>query len=276
MNCERWKTGCGNCPDLDIPFKFRRDTTALNWKIKRAVFKRSALDIVVGSRWQAERVRQSPLLSHLAMHHVPYGVDTRVYKTGDKAAARAILGIPADAHVIAFRSTPYSRNFKGTEYIESALNSFKPRKRTFLVLLEGIGGLNSLRQKFDILELGWIFDQAKIALALQAADIFLMPSIAEAFGLMAIESMACGTPVIVFEGTALPETIDAPRSGIAVPYKDSEALARAIADCLDNPGRLAQLRENGLRHVAAKHSFEAYADGYLALYERLVRERRAA
>lgn len=269
LGCERWKTGCGSCPDLDLPFALPRDTTARNWKLKRWVYERSKLDIVVGSRWEEERVRESPLLSRFPIHHVPYGIDTRVYKPGDWRAARTALGIPLDTQVIAFRSTPFSRNFKGTEYIERALAAYAPRKRTCLLTFEGLGGLDSLRGKYDFVELGWVFDQEKIAQALQAADIFLMPSIAEAWGMMAAESMACGTPVIVFEGTALPETIDAPRSGIAVPYKDSDALARAIAECLDKSAYLAQLRENGLRHIAAKHSFETYADGYLALYERL-------
>ena len=103
-----------------------------------------------------------------------------------------------------------------------------------------------------------------------------MPSIAEGFGLMAVESMACGTPVIVFEGTALPETIAAPDCGIAVPYKDSDALRQAIERLLRDPDLHRHLRENGLRHVAAKHSFEAYAKGYLRLYERLTSETKAA
>ncbi len=274
FDCNRWQTGCGRCPDLDIPFPLRHDTTAFNWKLKRNIFARSKLDIVIGSQWQEERVRASPILSRFPIHRIPYGIDTRIFKVGDRSAARARFGIPDDAHVVAFRSVPFSRNFKGTEFIEAALAAYMPGKRTFLLTFEAIGGLDRLREKYEFVELGWVTDQELIAQGLRAADIFLMPSVAEAFGLMAIESMACGTPVIVFEGTALPETIDAPRSGIAVPYKDSTALAEAIAACLSNPAYLAQLRENGLRHVEAKHTFEAYANGYLALYERIARDAR--
>jgi glycosyltransferase involved in cell wall biosynthesis len=187
-----------------------------------------------------------------------------------------MLGLPRDAQVIAFRSVQHGRNFKGMEYIEAALQRYKPAKETWLLTFEGKGGLDSLRGKYKFLELGWIEDTGAIAEALNAADLFLMPSIAEAFGLMAIESMACGTPVIVFEGTALPQTIDAPDCGIAVPYKDSVALAQAISQALGDTDLYRRLRENGLRHVAAKHSFETYAEGYLRLYERLTEESRAA
>jgi glycosyltransferase involved in cell wall biosynthesis len=207
------------------------------------------------------------VLSHLPLHYVPYGVDTRVYKPGDRRTARAQLGIPEDAHVIAFRSTPFYRNFKGFEFINAALTAYAPRRRTWLLTFEAHGGLEKLRGKYEIIELGWVFEQEKIAQGLQAADIFLMPSVAEGFGLMAAESMACGTPAIVFEGTALPETIDAPKSGIAVPYEDAGALRHAIEQCLDHPGYLDQLRQNGFRHVAQKHSFQAYVKGYLSIYE---------
>jgi glycosyltransferase involved in cell wall biosynthesis len=276
LDCERWMTGCGSCPDLEIPFQMLSDTTALNWKLKRQVFRRSKLDLVVGSPWQRERVRKSPILEHFPLHYIPYGVDTRVYRILDKAAIRAKLGLPQNADVISFRSVHHGRNFKGTEFIEAALHRYQPRRETWLLAFEGRGGLESLCGKYRIMELGWIENTGTIAEALNAADLFLMPSIAEAFGLMAIESMACGTPVIVFEGTALPETINAPECGIAVPYKNSEALAQAIDQVLGNPELHRRLRENGLRHVAAKHSFDAYAEGYLRLYQRLTEETRAA
>ncbi len=270
VGCERWRTGCGSCPDLDLPFAVAYDATALNWRLKKWIFGRSDIDLVVGSPWQYERVKSSPILSHLPLHYVPYGVDTRIFKAQDKASARAELGIPADAHVIAFRSVSGRRNFKGGEYIETALMEYQPTRDTYLVTFEDSRALVELRGKYKFVEMGWVSDQQVISRALNAADIFLMPSIAEAFGLMAVESMACGTPAIVFEGTALPETIDAPRSGIAVPYQDSAALGRAIKDVFDNPDYLAELRENALRHVARKHSFEAYASGYLNLYRELV------
>jgi glycosyltransferase involved in cell wall biosynthesis len=99
-----------------------------------------------------------------------------------------------------------------------------------------------------------------------------MPSTAEAFGLMAIESMACGTPAIVFDGTALPETIGGPECGVIVPQGDAAALTKAIEDCLDNPDKLDRYRQNGLRHVASKHGFEDYAQRHLDLYQVLAKE----
>lgn len=274
FECERWKTGCGQCPHLDLPFQLPRDASSRNWKLKRRVFDRSDIDIVVGSSWQEERVRESPILGRFRRHMIPYGVDTRVFRPADKRQARRQLGLPEDAQVIAFRSAPFHRNFKGTEYIQEALRRFSPRLPTILITFDTIGGLDDLRDKYQFHEFGWVIDNRDIALGLQASDIFLMPSTAEAFGLMAIEAMACGTTPIVFDGTALPDTIGGPDCGLIVPQGDAGALMQAIEYCFTHPERLEQHRANGLRHVASKHSFEDYARRYQDLYLELAREQR--
>ena len=274
MGCERWKTGCGSCPDLGLPFAIKRDTSARNWKAKQWVFNHSNVDIVIGSKWQEQCVNDSPFLNRFRRHMIPYGVDTRVFKPTDKAEARRKLGIPEAAHVIAFRSAPYHRNFKGTNFVEEALRIFTPRRPTVLIVFEGIGALASIRDKYQFHEFGWVIDGETLAGGLQATDLFLMPSTAEAFGLMAIESMACGATPIVFDGTALPDTIGGSDCGVIVPQGDAAAMAVAIGDCLDHPEKLARLRENGLRHAVQKHGFDDYARSYLNLYQELAKEKR--
>ena len=68
----------------------------------------------------------------------------------------------------------------------------------------------------------------------RAADLFVMPSPAEAFGMMAVEAMACGKPVIVFDGTSLPDITNTPRVGLPVPNSDVDALASAIRRLIEN------------------------------------------
>ena len=274
LECDRWLTGCGHCPDLDRPVRVPVDITALNWKLKNAVFKRSKIDVVVGSSWQEQRVRQSPILDRFRCHLIPYGVNTKVFRPINKIEARRKLGLPEDAQVIAFRISRFPGNYKGSEYIEEALRRFQPRRKTVLVTFEAVGGMEDLRDKYIFHEMGWLVDSDMIALGLQAADIFLMPSKAEAFGLMAIESMACGTPAIVFDGTALPDTIGGSDCGAIVTQGDVDAYVNAMERCLDNPDQLASYRRNGLQHVTAKHGFDDYARRYLELYQELAKEDR--
>lgn len=274
MDCPGWLTGCGNCPDLERPMPVIRDSTSLNWRIKRWAFKDSRVYMLTASEWTRARVRESPLFSHLPCRAIPYGVNTDIFKPQDQAACRAALGIPAEAKVVMFR-TPESgsKGFKGIEYIEEALAGMQPQEPTYLLTVDSKGSLQNLQGKYHLVELGWTNDQTLMSTAYNAADIFLMPSTAEAFGLMALESMACGTPLIVFDGTALPQVIKAPQGGLVVPQGDAQALARAIEKLFSEPGLVKELSENGPRIISENYTEDLYINRHLKLYQKLLDER---
>ncbi|MFH1523476.1 MAG: glycosyltransferase [Chloroflexota bacterium] len=268
MECERWMQGCGACPDLKRPFSINNDTTALTWKIKRMVMQRTDIHLIVASQWMDQMAAKSPILSHLPRSIIPFGLAPQVFRPLDKRACKQAFGIPEDSFVVAFRSVP-SSPFKGVEYIEKALLNLSTKKQICIITFDAVGLVPNLDNKFKIVELGWVNDRS-IAAALCAADLFLMPSIAEAFGMMAIESMACGTPVIVFEGTALPSVIQAPRGGIAVPSKDWEALKGAIETLIENDELYERLVRNGLEIVNEEYTISKYVARHLDLYNQLL------
>ena len=270
LDCDRWLTGCGACPDLTLPFPMKRDTSAFLWKLKHWVMHHSNVTLVVPSQWMYERVQRSPILSHLPCYVIPHGIDLKQFKRRDQVRCRSRFGIPQDAHVLAFRYRGDTERFKGWPWLEKALMLLNVTQPTYLLVFQGKGGMENLKDKYEVIELGWVNDQDLIVEALNAADIFLMPSVAEAFGMMAVESMACGTPVIVFEGTALPDVIHAPHGGIAVPYKDCEALAWAIENLLEDRSLYESLIQEGLRIVRQEYDFDLHVRRHIALYKRLV------
>ncbi len=103
FGCERWKTGCGNCPDLGIYPALRRDGTAYNWRRKKYIYARSRLYVTTPSQWLMRKVEQSNLTAGIVKARViANGVDLSVFRPGNKRAARAFLGIPPDARVLLF------------------------------------------------------------------------------------------------------------------------------------------------------------------------------
>ncbi len=268
MECERWKTGCGHCPDLNRPISIKTDTTAFMYKIKKKVMQETKIHLVVASKWMDQMAANSPILSHLPRSIIPFGLDTQIFKPLDKKMCKQILGIPEESFVVAFRSVPYS--FKGLEYIEKALLNLSSKKPICLITLDAIGLIPTLAKKFKTIELGWVNNERFMAAVLSAADVFLMPSIAEAFGVMAVESMACGTPVIVFEGTALPSVIHAPRGGIAVSFKDWEALKDALENLIENTELYGDIVRNGLEIVNEEYTIDKYVMRHLDLYNQLI------
>jgi len=273
LDCERWLTGCGHCPDLSSAIPIKRDATALNWKIKNWVMHRTNIHLIAASEWMAERFRSSPILAHLPYSVISFGVDTQIFNPVNKRVARSYFNIPDHADVIMFRWAPYFK-LKGPEYIKKALEVLSLNRETYVITMDAPSsyGLPDLQEKYHFIDLEWVEDRWKIALALKAADVFLMPSIAESFGLMAVEAMACGTPVIVFENTALQSVIHAPDAGVAVPYKNSEALANAIDLVLSNSEYSESLSNNALKVVQDHYTLDCYAQNHSNLYHKIVND----
>jgi len=277
MECMRWQTGCGSCPDLNRNFTVWFDTTRLVWKAKQIAYRRSALTLVVGSRWMKSLVDASPLLSGFPCHLVPYGLDLNVWKRHDKAESRAKLGIPAHAKVLAFRMPRGRRQkvAKGIPWLIEALHRLEVREPIVLLVFEEPGQLAELAGKYTIIEYDWAGDEAWIAAALSAADIFVTPSLGESAGIMSLESMACGVPVITSNTTAMPETIRAPEAGIALPPKNAEALAAAIAELLAADGQRAAMGAAGRRIVEEQHSLDHHVAQHVTIYEDMLRRAAA-
>lgn len=251
FDCERWKIGCGKCPYLTTPQPLLRDNTKLLFDYKKKAYRKSKLSIIVASKWMQNMVKTSPMFENIKTHLVPFGLDLNFFSPTASPHARKLYGIPDNALVICFRAD--DNLFKGLPYIIEALKYIQSEQPICLLTLsDSKGKLNIFKDRFQLVDLGWVNDEELIRDAIAASDIFLMPSIAEAFGVMAIEAMACGKPVIVFEGTSLPEVTFAPEVGISVPAGDSRALHLAIQDLINNPDKRKERGIKG-REIAKQH-----------------------
>lgn len=249
LGCEGWKTGCGICPDLKTYPPTSRDHSAFMWWTKKWVYRFSKFEIVVASEHMAKIARQSPLLKGKRIHVVPFGINVNEFCPVDRDEARKRLGVFPGSDVLAFRIN--FSHFKGNEQLLAALRELPADRPLCLISFDARGRLDEFRGRYQIIELGWTNDENTLRDTYSAADIFLMPSIEEAFGMMAMESMACGTPVVVFSGTALPEVIDQGEGGIIVPALDSHELANAISRLLGSPDLLL-LKKQAARALAIR------------------------
>ena len=273
FECDRWLTGCApRCPNPRRRSLFQHYVPYLHWRIKKWVYQRTDMTLIVASKWMQDRIDKSPLMRHLPCHCIPFGIDIKLFKPRSKVECRKKLGISASHKVIAFRDvgleSKWSR-FKGMHYLMSALKIYEPQDPTCLLIFEDGKGFKILSPKYTVATPGWVDGEA-LAVALSAADVFLMPSIQESFGLMAVEAMACGTPVIVFEGTSLPDVIKAPSGGLAVPAKDSVALAEAIKRLLDDDELRIKLGGQARQIAEREYAFPLYVQRHIKLYEEVI------
>lgn len=265
--CYGWMTGCFNCPKLDdAAFPMQIDKASQMWEIKKGVYQELDVDIIVASRFMEDYIKNSPLTAHFKnIHRIPFGIKVENFQRNEKISSKRNLGIPEGDFVISFRAE--KNEIKGLRYILDMLDELTSNIPITLLTL----GLESLPQyivnKYQVIELGWQNSLDTLNDFYGASDVFLMPSLAESFGLMAIEAMASGCPVIVFENTVLSEITFAPECGIAVPYKCSKSLREAVERLLENPEERHRRGQKGIELSNIHYRYDDYVNRHVSLYE---------
>jgi len=117
----------------------------------------------------------------------------------------------------------------------------------------------------------WI-DEADAPALMNAAEVFLYPSLYEGFGLPPLEAMACGVPVLCSDASSLPEVVG--QAGLLLPPRDTAAWVQALERLLADPALGLALRGRGLAQ-AKKFTWEAAARQTLAVYHQAAEARRA-
>lgn len=273
FDCLKWQSGCGDCDSLDLPFKIKKDSTALNWEMKRIAFQNSQITLIVASKWMQNLVKQSPLLGHCNLHVVPFGINHDLFKPKDVNEAKKKIGIPQDSLTLMFRMQDNA--FKGGDLLLKALPKLKSKNKITLITVGQEGLLNHLKEKFNIIEFGWVADDKKLIQLYQACDIFLMPSKVEAFGMMAIEAMSCKKPVIVLKGTSLPDVVQAPNIGVEC-ERDADSFFNAIQNLIDNKEEREIRAEKSYQYALKEYGSEVYIKRIVEVYKSAISNHKAS
>lgn len=267
-DCERWKTGCRECPYPERVFSMMEDKAALMWQIRRRLLSQSQLELVVSSQWMLDKVKQSPLTRDLTVHLIPFGLNTTLFAPrGDGAELRKKYGVPQDRFVLFFRQTP--SEFKGMDFLCRMLERLEPKSAFALLSVEDKGLMKDISPEYCHIEMGRVEDSRKMAELYALCDAFLMPSRAESFGMMAVEAMACGKPVVVADQTALPAVTFAPECGVVVRQDDVEGFASAVQALRDSPEDCARRGGLGRQLVEQHYDYDQYVLRHMALYREL-------
>lgn len=275
-DCSRWKIGCGNCPYPKIYPEIRRDNTRLEWRLKNWVYSRSNLTIVTPSRWLAEQAKQS-LLNRFPIHHIPYGIDTRVYQPLDSDQCRTLLGIPTDKKVLMFGAQSLKDNRKGGDLLLKALSSLPASLLDETVLLTlGNGGDKSKIMGMPIINLGYVDSDRLKAIAYCAADLFIFPTRADNLPLMLQESMACGTPMVSFRVGGVPDLVRPGVTGYLAQLEDTQDFCHRIVELLEDEILRKQMRQNCRAIALAEYSLKLQSQRYLELYQQVLQKPEGA
>jgi glycosyltransferase involved in cell wall biosynthesis len=279
LDCEHWRTGCGECPYLDIFVPIPRDQSAANCRVKREAIAASHLGLATPSRWLMHMAEEAGVIGpNLEPRVIPNGVDTKVFRPGDKAAARDALGLPHNRKVVLFAGRGIKDSpFKGIATLTEALDivASSPEAHDMLFLALGSDAPPTLLNRTELRYVPYTKDSAEVARYYQAADLYVHPARAENLPLAVIEAMACRTPVVASDVGGIPEIVVNGESGLLFEPGNAPALAQAVVEMLGDEARLAQFAEVSARRVAEHFTLDRQVEAYLDWYAELLESRDA-
>ncbi|MBL4890058.1 MAG: glycosyltransferase family 4 protein [Candidatus Lindowbacteria bacterium] len=222
-----------------------------------------------------ECVKAKEYYPHKLIRHIPNGVDVCKYDHGNKERFRKKYNLPSNARILLSvgRIDPQ----KNQQLLVELLNTMK-QKDLFLVLIGPITSktyLTSLNESIRryglenrVLVLGGLPPDAEDLLdAFAAAEIFLLASVHEPFGIVVLEAWAASTPVIATNVGGLRTLIDEEETGLKFEVSNLEGLLRQTRRLLSNDTFKRSLAQKGKQKAQTQYSWKAVTDQLIDFYE---------
>ena len=279
LGCGRWRAdraGCDRtCPmraTKSYPFGGKFNGIPLLWWEKKMLAEHGRVHMTAPSRWLIGEVARSKLYAGRFPEFVSNGIDIfGNFVCRPKQVCKTELGLDQTATVITLISGDLSDLNKGFHWAVKALKALPESiKKSVCILCIGTRNhvATDLLQEFDVLWVGYVEDQNRLSVLLNAADLMIYPSMADNQPLAVIEALASGTPVFAFATGGIPEMLDESMGGI-VARKDVKALAQAVTDAISG-GRLPAMSVAARAHAERFFTRERMADNFIALYDKVL------
>lgn len=254
--CDKWLSGCGNCPQLNGYPKSAVDSTRAMYEKKRKIFTSiENMTIVTPSEWLAKQVEKS-FLGEYETRVIHNGTDLDIFKPTDSSfkseiscdGKKIVLGVAFDWG-----------ERKGLDVFNALAAQLDESYRIVLVgVTEAVK--DSVSDK--IITIQRTESPQKLAEIYTAADVFVNPTREEVFGLVNIEALGCGTPVITFNAGGSPETIDE-SCGYVVDTDDISAMKEKIEYVVENK---PFSKDDCIKRAAEFNKADKFKE-YVRLYE---------
>jgi len=205
------------------------------------------------------------------VYRVPNGFST-IFRPIDRTACRRALGLPEDRRIVL--SVGNLEIIKGHRYLLSAIKSIISEHPDLLCIIVGNGPQKAALEQqiideglFDHVMLAGNKPHTEIPLWMNACDLFVLPSLNESFGIVQIEAMACGKPVIATNTPGSREIIASDKLGLFCQPENEEELAEKI-----RMGLQMDWDREEILQFAEKFSWENVAGDILRVYDTAIHE----
>jgi teichuronic acid biosynthesis glycosyltransferase TuaC len=204
---------------------------------------------------------------------LPNGYSQDLFLPMDSNNARIKLKLPLDRTILV--NIASLEAYKGQKYLIEAMKKILVIRQDIMLYIVGQGSLeNSLQSLINkyglqdnVILAGGNKPREEIPLWMNACDVFVLPSLSESFGIVQIEAMACGKPVVATRNGGSEEIIMNKKLGILVGPKDSDGLSRAILVALET-----EWDDEFIRDYARQFAWDGIAKGIVGVYKEVLSE----
>ena len=226
--------------------------------------------------WEIETMGQPPAKVTTLRNAIVPPVEP---SDADRRSARAALGASPDDLLVGTLGRLYEPKKGLSIFVDAAAAVLARVPRARFVLVGDGPARADLEARAARAGLGdrlrFAGERRDVARLLPAYDLFVQPSLWEGFGLTLVEAMAVGLPVVATRVGGIPEIVRDGRDGILVPPGDAAALARAIADLLDDPARRSAFAAEGRHRARTEFHIDRLVAETAALYRDALAQRAA-
>lgn len=268
--CEKYKDECSACPRLGSNKK--NDLSNRVFKRKQKAYSQKKDITIVGlSKWLNECSKSSTLLKDKNHINLPNPIDTNIFKPFDKDKSRELWSLPKDKKLVLFGAMSATSDInKGFKELSDALSKLEKTDDVEFVVFGSGKPQNAPDLGFKTHYLGRLSDDVSLVTLYSAVDVMIVPSLQEAFGQTASESMSCGTPVVAFGSTGLLDIVDHKLNGYLAKPFDATDLKEGIEWVLNNPN-YDELCVNAREKVLKEFDSVVVAGKYIEVYEEILK-----
>lgn len=265
--CNKYESTCHRCPILNSS---QEEDQSYNLHMrKKEAWKFLDLTLLSPSQWLADCARDSSLFNEATIHVVRNGIDTSEFKPIPKRNARRSLGLPGSEKIILFIGGLSGTSRKGQQFVRKLL---REDWKGFSHLLLSLGGHEDLSEETDwnlsVNQLGYLSDE-ELKMVYSAADLLLIPSLADNQPNTILEAMACETPCVAFESGGIPEIIQHKKDGYLAGRKNVLDLKRGIEWMFECNKRLKRISKNARITVENEFSLAKSVESHRELYSKI-------
>jgi len=270
--CDKWINGCFKCEHLkEYPTSHFFDFTESMWGKKKDLFTKTKNKIVVSpSNWMTNDAKKSYFGKYECIT-INNGIDTeRVFYPRDKSECREKHGFAFDDKIVLGIAFGFADPRKGVKHIVQMSRDLEKENIKFILI--GWNNKNDylIKNLTNVVTIPVTNNQDELAEYYSLSDVFVLPSLAENYATVVIESLACGLPVVGFDVGGVPEQLAKGR-GITVNVGNQEELNAAVSNILNGTSHLAS-KDEIINYTQNNNSISTMVEKYIDTYDKVCKK----